>query len=165
MSKRPIQLIGIAFVVAVLLMLGREVLHNFRALGAQQEFLRGLQADDIAYVTLYPNYEPNSLLDDSVNLYDRQAIAEVVNAYKHMRSYRAGDGRLSGRWQLTVAFNTYDHRQITSDIYHTDYADLVFISTSVGRERRGLGDMLASNEISHVILRALARKRTAAPRP
>jgi hypothetical protein len=163
MSKGPSHVITYAIGVAILLTLSWSVLQSFRTVGAQQECIEALNVDGIRYLTLYPNYDPNSLLDDSVNIYDRQIISQVVDVYKHMRAAGAGDGKLSGRWQLTLTFITYDHQQITSDIYHNDYADLVFISTPVSHEMKGIGDMLASNEISQVLFKALASKRHADP--
>jgi hypothetical protein len=158
MSKRPIRIVFFSIMVVILITAGWKILQSFRAVDAQQKLIRTLNTNDISYLTLYPNYDPNSLLDDSVNIYDRQIIAQLVSAYKHMRPQGAGDGKLSGQWQLTVTFITYDHRQIKSDIYHNEYSDLVFISTAVASERQNIDAMLASNELSQILLNALARK-------
>jgi hypothetical protein len=129
------------------------------AVRCQQETIHALKADSIRYITLYPYHKTYSLLDDSIIIRNRQTIARVVNAYKHMRPQQAGDGRLDGSWQVTLTFTSYHKQEITSDIYHTEYSDLVFISTPVRREITGISDVLSSRDISQVLLDVIAQKQ------
>jgi hypothetical protein len=52
-------------------------------------------------------------------------------------------------------FTTTRQQEITSDLYHTDYADLVFLPTPSQTEPKGLDDLYASRELSTMLLQAL----------
>ena len=130
-----------------------------KAVDFQQEAIHNLRADSIHYITLYPYHKTYSLIDDSIIIRNRQTIALVVKAYKNMRPQQAGDGRLDGSWQVTLTFTGYNKKEITSDIYHTDFSDLVFIVTPVKSEMTSISDVLSSQEISQVLINALAQKQ------
>lgn len=125
---------------------------------ANTQSLARLRPDSIRFITLYPFPKTRSLVNDPVVLHDRHAIATLVGAYHRLRPYRAGDGRLDGNWQVTVVFTTTRRQEITSDLYHTDYADLVFLPTPDQPEPHGLDDLYASHELSTLLLQALKPK-------
>lgn len=125
---------------------------------ANTQTLAQLRPDSIRFITLYPFHKTMSLVNEPVVLHDRHAIADLVGAYHRLRPYHPGDGRLSGNWQVTVVFTMARQQEITSDLYHTDYADLVFLPTPAQTEPHGLDDLYASHELSTLLLQALKPK-------
>jgi hypothetical protein len=134
------------------------VVRSHQRVQTQLHLVHALQADSIRYVTLYP-FSYSSLITSPLILRDRHTIAQLVQAYHHLRPERAGDGKLSGSWQVTVTFTTYSQREINSDIYHTEYADLVRIALPETTEPMNIGDLLASQnqELSHLLLACLTQ--------
>lgn len=153
MSRRSAWLSLLLGISVPLLMCLFFVIRNHQRVQAQLHLVHTLQADSVRFVTLYP-FSHSSLISRPLILRDRQTIAQLVQAYHHLLPARAGDGRLSGNWQVTVIFTAYNQREINSDIYHTEYADLVRVALREATEPMSISDLLASQnqELSHFLL-------------
>ena len=124
---------------------------HVNSLDRQRHVLEQLRPDVVERVVLRPLPGYRVPMPDSVEIAHRPVVEALVAVYRNL-SPSGVTGHLPGTLQLRVTWVLRNGHRVASQLYHNDYADLVYFDPIGDPEAPNLDKFLVSTRIAPLLV-------------